>query len=89
MARSLSLKVVAEGVENSDQLHFLKTLRCDEVQGFYLAMPMLAEALAGNIGGVHGKETGKLSVTEWFDNRTGLTKHALGAEHSGDCDDSH
>jgi len=69
MAQSLSLRVVAEGVENSDQLHSLARLGCDEVQGFYLAMPMHAESLAENLGKKHGKQTGKLPVTEWFDKR--------------------
>jgi diguanylate cyclase (GGDEF)-like protein/PAS domain S-box-containing protein len=72
MAQSLSLKVLAEGVENSDQLHFLSTLGCDEVQGFYLARPMPAEVLAENLGGRHGKKLGKLEVTEWFDGRADL-----------------
>jgi EAL domain-containing protein (putative c-di-GMP-specific phosphodiesterase class I) len=70
MAQSLSLRVVAEGVENSDQLHSLSKLGCDEVQGFYLAMPMHAESLAEKLGKKHGKKTEKLQVTEWFDNRT-------------------
>jgi diguanylate cyclase (GGDEF)-like protein/PAS domain S-box-containing protein len=69
MAQSLSLKVLAEGVENSDQLHHLTALGCDEVQGFYLAMPMPADALADTLGTVHGRRVGKLAVTEWFDNR--------------------
>ena len=70
MAQSLSLRVVAEGVENSDQLHSLVKLGCDEVQGFYLAMPMHADDLAENLGKKHGKNQGKLPVTEWFDNRS-------------------
>ena len=69
MAQKLKLKVLAEGVENSDQLHYLTALGCDEVQGFYLAMPMPADVLASNLGGVHGRKLGKLAVTEWFDNR--------------------
>ncbi len=69
MAQSLNLRVVAEGVENSDQLHSLTQLGCDEVQGFYLAMPMHAKALAENLGKKHGKQIEKLPVTEWFDNR--------------------
>jgi EAL domain-containing protein (putative c-di-GMP-specific phosphodiesterase class I) len=69
MAQSLSLRVVAEGVENSDQLHSLSKLGCDEVQGFYLAMPMHAEALAENLGKKHGKQVEKPAVTEWFDDR--------------------
>jgi diguanylate cyclase (GGDEF)-like protein/PAS domain S-box-containing protein len=69
MAQSLSLRVVAEGVENSDQLHSLSRLGCDEVQGFYLAMPMHAEALEEKLGKKHGKPLEKSAVTEWFDNR--------------------
>jgi len=70
MAQSLSLRVVAEGVENSDQLHSLSKLGCDEVQGYYLAMPMHADDLAGKLGKVHGKKAEKLPRPEWFDNRT-------------------
>jgi diguanylate cyclase (GGDEF)-like protein/PAS domain S-box-containing protein len=70
MAQSLSLRVVAEGVENSDQLHSLTKLGCDEVQGFYLAIPMHADDLAENLGKRHGRKVEKLQVTEWFDNRT-------------------
>jgi EAL domain-containing protein (putative c-di-GMP-specific phosphodiesterase class I) len=69
MAQSLSLRVVAEGVENSDQLHSLSKLGCDEVQGFYLAMPMHAEALEEKLGKKHGRPVEKAAVTEWFDNR--------------------
>jgi diguanylate cyclase (GGDEF)-like protein/PAS domain S-box-containing protein len=35
MAHGLNLKVVAEGVETSDQFDFLLRRRCDEAQGFY------------------------------------------------------
>lgn len=70
MAQSLSLRVVAEGVENSDQLHSLTRLGCDEVQGFYLAMPMHADALADKLGQTHGRQIEKLAVTEWFDKRS-------------------
>jgi len=69
MAQSLSLRVIAEGVENSDQLCSLARLGCDEVQGYYLAMPMHAEALAKILGKTHGKQVGNLPVTEWYDNR--------------------
>ena len=69
MAQSLSLRVVAEGVENSDQFCSITDLGCDEVQGFYLAKPMNAEDLAAKLGKVHGKKNEKLLNTEWFDNR--------------------
>jgi len=40
MAHSLKLKVIAEGVENGAQLRFLTEKKCDEAQGFFLAVPM-------------------------------------------------
>jgi len=43
LARTLDMKVVAEGVENSQQLAFLRRHGCDEAQGFGLAKPMPAD----------------------------------------------
>jgi diguanylate cyclase (GGDEF)-like protein len=40
MARSLELKVVAEGVETEQQMGFLRDLGCDEIQGYYLSRPV-------------------------------------------------
>ncbi len=45
LAHSLGMKVVAEGVETAEQLDFLKTNGCDEVQG-YLFSPAVPAAQA-------------------------------------------
>src|SRR5207244_4634184 len=45
IARSLRLRVVAEGVESEDQFHFLQRRHCDEAQGFYFSRPMEARVL--------------------------------------------
>lgn len=46
LAQALSLKVVAEGVETAMQNQILCSLGCDELQGYYFAKPMTAQALA-------------------------------------------
>ncbi|WP_286237889.1 bifunctional diguanylate cyclase/phosphodiesterase [Neptuniibacter halophilus] len=40
MAHGLSLKVIAEGVETSGQLHYLSQQRCDFYQGYLLSKPL-------------------------------------------------
>ncbi|RFC39044.1 MAG: PAS domain S-box-containing protein/diguanylate cyclase (GGDEF) domain-containing protein [Candidatus Nitrotoga sp. LAW] len=45
MARTLKLKVIAEGVETAEQLSFLKHQECDEIQGYYFSKPMPPEKI--------------------------------------------
>jgi EAL domain-containing protein (putative c-di-GMP-specific phosphodiesterase class I) len=40
MAHALGMRVVAEGVETMAQIQILKSLGCDEIQGFYLSRPV-------------------------------------------------
>jgi diguanylate cyclase (GGDEF)-like protein/PAS domain S-box-containing protein len=46
MAKGLDLRIVAEGVESKDQLSFLMSKRCNEMQGFFFGKPLPAFALA-------------------------------------------
>ncbi len=40
MAESLNMPVIAEGVEEKNQVEFLCGLGCDYIQGYYFAKPM-------------------------------------------------
>ncbi|MHB8911852.1 MAG: sensor domain-containing protein [Lysobacter sp.] len=52
LAHSLSLTVVAEGVEEEGQAQLLRLLRCDQLQGYLLGRPMPAAAFAERLLGL-------------------------------------
>ncbi|MCC8999550.1 MAG: EAL domain-containing protein [Candidatus Contendobacter sp.] len=43
MADSMNMRVIAEGVETSNQLDWLRSMRCDEIQGYFLSRPLPTE----------------------------------------------
>ena len=45
MAHSLKLKTIAEGVETEELSNLLRLFHCDEIQGYWFARPMPADAL--------------------------------------------
>jgi EAL domain-containing protein (putative c-di-GMP-specific phosphodiesterase class I) len=50
LAHNLKLQVVAEGVETSEQLAFLRARRCDAYQGYLTSQPVGAAAFAALLG---------------------------------------
>lgn len=44
MSRWLNIPVVAEGVETTEQIMFLHSIGCDQIQGYYFAKPMDVQA---------------------------------------------
>jgi len=54
MAKSLSLKVIAEGVEDEAQLSFLRAHQCDEIQGYYFSRPLAVDKVADSLRGASG-----------------------------------
>jgi diguanylate cyclase (GGDEF)-like protein len=64
VAKSLKLRVVAEGIETEEQAEQLRTMGCDYGQGFFFARPMAAE-----------KVPALLSHPRWSGQSTGL-RHA-------------
>lgn len=40
MGQMLKMKVVAEGIEEQEQIDYLKTISCDEYQGYYFSKPL-------------------------------------------------
>src|SRR6202167_1095345 len=49
MAKSLNLRVIAEGVENEAQMSFLRAHQCDEIQGYYFSKPLAVDKVADTV----------------------------------------
>ena len=75
MAKTMSLPIIVEGVENGEQAAFLADLGCRYIQGYYLYRPMAVadfEKLIGNesmidTGGFSVKRMQEFQVREFMD----------------------
>ena len=63
MAKSLRLKVIAEGVENEAQMSFLRTHQCDEIQGYYFSKPLAVDDVAVKLRGGIAACSGDFALT--------------------------
>lgn len=55
MAKHLKLKVVAEGVEDAEQLKYLSDLNCDSIQGYLFSKPVSADTLTNEFNDIQNK----------------------------------
>jgi EAL domain-containing protein (putative c-di-GMP-specific phosphodiesterase class I) len=45
LAHTLGLKVIAEGVEDDEQVRLLRDLGCDQIQGYLVSRPVSAQEI--------------------------------------------
>lgn len=50
LSHQLGIEVVAEGVEDKEQVEYLKTILCDVVQGYYFSKPRMFDQIKEIIG---------------------------------------
>ncbi len=68
LAHRMNLTVIAEGVETEAQLSYLRTHRCDEMQGYYVSRPVEPEAFIAFLQ--QGNSRATLPAPEPTDART-------------------
>jgi diguanylate cyclase (GGDEF)-like protein/PAS domain S-box-containing protein len=71
MAKSLRLKVIAEGVEDEAQMSFLRAHHCDEIQGYYFCRPLAVDKVADKLrGNVAEMQAGRRPAADNLDNKS-------------------
>ncbi|MNW01666.1 Oxygen sensor protein DosP [compost metagenome] len=43
----MGLEVIAEGVESREQLQYLRSRKCDKIQGYFISKPLPEHAILG------------------------------------------
>ena len=51
MVKALGFESIAEGVEEEQQYHYLRSVGCDVIQGYLFGKPLPADELASHISG--------------------------------------
>ncbi len=57
MGHNMSFKVIAEGVETEQQFDYLRSLGCDEIQGYFISRPLPFDQLKSMLTGFQTKQT--------------------------------
>jgi diguanylate cyclase len=70
LAHSVGLHVVAEGVETAEQLEFLRSLECDQWQGYYCCQPQPAPSIEEMLTERNATRTGILAALARVSHRT-------------------
>jgi diguanylate cyclase len=73
LAHSLRLKVIAEGVETPEQLGFLRSMGCDQYQGFHFSPPLPAAAFSELVRNLPDRDN------SWSDEQAARTHSKLAA----------
>lgn len=56
IAKKMNLKTVAEGVEDKEQVDYLKKVKCDLIQGYYYSKPIKLEKFIEYINKMNGNK---------------------------------
>lgn len=59
LAKKLDVNVIAEGVETEEQIKFLQSIGCNDIQGYYYSKPLSSEELAEYIQNYYAKNNQK------------------------------
>lgn len=71
LARAFNMKTVAEGVETADQLQKLRTMKCDQAQGYLYSRPVPASGVQAVIARL---EDTQISTIRTLPNRTDVSQ---------------
>ena len=75
MAHALGLNIVAEGIENQEQVDRLGQLNCDLGQGYFIGKPMTAKQVNDALTGLpYASSTGRTAIT-WLWERAAREPH--------------
>lgn len=66
MAHALGLSIVAEGIENQEQVDRLGALECDWGQGYFIGRPMTAKQVTDALAGLPYTASGGRTALTWL-----------------------